>query len=41
MLASLPNHALEDCLQQLHKAGYHHAQVIGQVVEGQGKVLVL
>ena len=41
LLASLPQGATDDCIRQLHEAGYPHARVIGQVTEGQGKVRLL
>lgn len=41
LLASLPQDATDNCIRQLHDAGYPHARLIGHVTEGQGKVRLL
>ena len=38
LLASVPAHRAEDCVQKLRDAGYAAASIIGEVVEGTGEI---
>ena len=41
LLASLPKYATDNCIQQLHEAGYPHARLIGHVTDGHGTLRLL